>query len=99
METAYPWTTDAADSYTNSFGEQAPLPSYPFTKEGQAAYLKDLTQKVMDAGGKGIMYWEPAWISSQLRDSWGQGSSWENCTFFDFNGNFLPSINYMTREY
>lgn len=99
LETAYPFTTEAYDSYNNQFGAQTPLTGYPFTKEGQAKFLVDLTQNMLNAGGSGVMYWEPAWISSQMKDSWGPGSSWENCTFFDFSGNTLPSIEYMRYSY
>ena len=61
--------------------------------------MKDLTQQVIDGGGSGIMYWEPAWITSSLKDEWGTGSSWENNAFFDFNGNVLPGIDFMNYPY
>ena len=61
--------------------------------------MKDLTQTIIRAGGTGIMYWEPAWITSKLNDGWGIGSSWENNAFFDFNGNALPVIDYMCHPY
>jgi arabinogalactan endo-1,4-beta-galactosidase len=99
LETAYPWTTEYADSYNNQFGGQSPLIGYPFTKEGQTQFMTNLCQNVMDAGGSGVFYWEPAWISSQLKDLWGTGSSWENSTFFDFSGNVLPVIDYMRSTY
>ena len=99
LETAYPWIAGGSDSYNNLFGGQTPLTGYPFTPAGQSQFLIDLTQKVMNAGGSGIMYWEPAWISSQMKDPWGTGSSWENCTFFDFNGNTLPAIDFMRQPY
>lgn len=99
LETAYPWTTEYADSYNNQFGSQSPLIGYPFTKEGQTQFMTNLCQNVMNAGGSGVFYWEPAWTSSQLKDLWGTGSSWENCTFFDFSGNVLPVIDYMRSTY
>jgi arabinogalactan endo-1,4-beta-galactosidase len=99
LETAYPWTAEYADSYNNQFGSQSPLNGYPFTKEGQSKFLVDLAQNIISAGGSGMMYWEPAWISSQMKDLWGTGSSWENCTFFDFSGNTNPSIDYMRYIY
>lgn len=99
LETAYPWTTEYSDSYNNQFGSQTPLTGYPFTKEGQTKLMTDLCQNVLNAGGSGVMYWEPAWISSQLKDLWGTGSSWENCTFFDFTGNAISSIDYMRYSY
>lgn len=99
LETNYPWSTDNFDSYGNQFGGQTPLTGYTFTKEGQAKYLIDLTQKMITAGGSGVMYWEPDWISSQLKDPWGTGSSMENCAFFDFNGNAVSAIDYMRYIY
>ena len=99
LETAYPWIIAGNDSYANQFGSQTPLSGYPFTREGQEKFLTDLTQNVIAAGGSGIMYWEPDWISSQMKDSWGTGSSMENCTFFDFSGNTLPSIDFMRHSY
>jgi len=99
LETAYPWTTEFTDSYHNRFFSEIPLAEYSFTKEGQTKFLIDLSQKMISAGGSGIMYWEPDWISSQMKDPWGTGSSWENCTFFDFSGNTLPSVDYMRYLY
>ncbi len=100
LETAYPWTTEAEDDYNNLFGSQTPLANYPFSKEGQRDLLIKLTQEVIDGGGSGVVYWEPAWISvPALKDQWGTGSSWENATFFDFEGNTLPSFDFATHEY
>jgi arabinogalactan endo-1,4-beta-galactosidase len=45
------------------------------------------------------MYWEPAWISSNMKDLWGTGSSWDNCTFFDFSGNLTEAVDYMDYNY
>ncbi|MFC1568724.1 arabinogalactan endo-beta-1,4-galactanase [bacterium] len=99
METAYSWTMENADSYGNIFGSAGLVQDYPATAEGQKNYLIDLTQEVIAGGGKGIFYWEPAWITSNLKDPWGTGSSWENNSFFDFNGNALPAFAFMTHLY
>ncbi|MBN8578617.1 MAG: glycosyl hydrolase 53 family protein [Cytophagales bacterium] len=99
LETAYPWTTGGNDNYTNLFGSQAPIPGYPYTPAGQLALLKALTQEVIDGGGAGIVYWEPAWITSGLKDLWGSGSSWENNTFFDFSGELNSGIQFMLHPY
>ncbi len=61
--------------------------------------MKSLTQKVISAGGSGIIVWEPGWITSGLVTQYGTGSAWENSTFFDFNGNALEAINFMTDAY
>jgi arabinogalactan endo-1,4-beta-galactosidase len=99
VETAYPWTGDNADSYPNLFAAADSVAGYSLTQEGQLKYLKDLTQAIISGGGKGIMYWEPDWITSSMHDQWGTGSSWDNCTLFDFTGHSLPGINYMTVPY
>jgi arabinogalactan endo-1,4-beta-galactosidase len=99
LETAYPWTAQDADSYPNIFGTQSPITGYPFTPEGQMNILKSMTQKLIDGGGIGMVYWEPAWISSSAKDLWGTGSSWDNNTYFDFDGNTLASAGFMKLTY
>lgn len=98
VETAYPWTTQSADQYPNIFSKNN-LQEYPFEPSGQLNYMTDLTQALKDGGAEGIMYWEPCWISSRLKDQWGTGSSWENNTFFDFAGKPLPVVKYMQWNY
>lgn len=101
VETAYPWTLENADSMPNLLGGDAIVAGYPATPEGQARYLVDLTQAVVDAGGNGVVYWEPAWVSTTCRTPWGRGSGWDNATFFDFHrGNeLLPAVEFMQRHY
>ncbi len=98
VETAYPWTGDGVDQYNNIFNSTDAEPGYPLTPEGQYKYMVDLTQAIKDGGGMGIMVWEPAWITSQTKDLWNTGSAWENCTFFDFEGNILLGIDYPLRS-
>jgi len=99
METTYPWTTQNADSYGNIIDAVKLNSGYPATKEGQYDYMHDLTQEVIDGGGKGIFPWEPAWITSGLKDSWGTGSAWDCNTFFDFYGSTLKGIRFMSDQY
>ncbi len=99
LETAYPWTNAANDSYGNLFGSQAPMAGFPYTEQGQFDMMKAITQELVDGGGIGIVYWEPAWITSDLRDFWNTGSSWENCAFFDYNGNVIKGMDYMKHNY
>lgn len=99
VETAYPWTAANADTYNNLFEAADSVAGYPLSRQGQYNYMKDLVQAIIEGGGNGIMYWEPAWISSPMRDRWGRGSSWENNALFDFEGNALPAINYMNHRY
>jgi arabinogalactan endo-1,4-beta-galactosidase len=99
VETAYPWTGNNADTYTNIISANDKAAGYEISQEEQFRYMKDLTQTIIRAGGTGIMYWEPAWISSTLNDGWGTGSSWENNAFFDFTGNALPVMDHMCYPY
>lgn len=71
LETAYPWTSEGKDSYSNTFGSQTPVPGYPFIIQGQYDNLHTMTQAVIDGGGTGIIYWEPAWVSADIKDQWG----------------------------
>jgi arabinogalactan endo-1,4-beta-galactosidase len=99
VETAYPWTGDNADGYPNIFAPSDAAPGYGISPEEQLRYLRDLTQAIMDGGGAGIQYWEPAWISSRLNDGWNTGSAWDNNTLFDFRGNLLPGAGFMRKGY
>ncbi len=100
VETAFPFTMENADSYNNLFGDDVKtISGFPVTKEGQYAYMKELVQQIINGGGTGIMYWEPAWITSPMKDRWGQGSSWENAALFDFKGNVLPAMEFMRSKY
>lgn len=100
VETAFPFTNANADGYDNIFYEPSGnIAGYPLSPEGQLNYFKDLTNAVWKGGGSGVMVWEPAWITSTLRDGWGMGSSWENNSFFDFNGNLHKGVQFMTARY
>lgn len=84
VETAYAWTLDWNDHANNILGQDGLEPGYPANPEGQRRYLTDLMGTVLAAGGLGIIYWEPAWISTHCRTRWGKGSHWENAALFDF---------------
>lgn len=99
VETAYPWTGDNADTYNNLFSPTDVVAAYPLSPDNQLRYMKDLVQSIINGGGSGIMYWEPEWISSKMKDRWGTGSSWENMALFDFQGNTLPAMDYMNFLY
>jgi arabinogalactan endo-1,4-beta-galactosidase len=100
METAYPFTTDGNDNYNNIYSEQtAPLEGFPYTIQGQKAFLQTLTQNMANAGALGVIYWEPDWISSNMKDRWGTGSSWENNAFFDFSCNVTEAADFLGVDY
>jgi arabinogalactan endo-1,4-beta-galactosidase len=98
-ETAYPWTLRWADSLNNQMGQDDLLSPYRATPEGQEQYLIDLTQHVIANGGVGVVYWAPDHVSTSCRTRWGQGSDWENATFFNFDGDVLPAIDFMRHTY
>ena len=98
VETAYPWTFESADQMGNLLGEDSVSPGFPATRRGQQRYLSALNRAVVDNGGLGLVYWEPAWISSDCRTRWGQGSSWENAALFDFSGRLLPGAEFLRGE-
>ncbi|KAF2171786.1 glycoside hydrolase family 53 protein [Zasmidium cellare ATCC 36951] len=67
---------------------ECPNPSYafpdnttdiPFSAEGQATWLRDVAEVVEGAGGTGVFYWEPAWLSNA-----GLGSSCEDNLLFSW---------------
>ena len=85
VETAYPFTMENADGANNILNSDALVTGYPATEQGQLDYLNKLKEIVIRAGGEGIVYWEPAWVSTGCSTQWGIGSHWENATLFDFS--------------
>lgn len=99
VETAYPWSLGWRDNTGNVLGKDSLLPGFPATPEGQKAYLVALTQRVINGGGSGVVTWAPDWVSTSCRTQWGTGSSWENATLFDFDGNALPGLDFPRAAY
>lgn len=100
FETGYIWTTQNNDNAANII--TAVHPDYaPASPENQQKWLVDLTQEVINKGGKGVIYWEPAWVSSLCWTPWGQGSHQEHATYFDFSNNVLPAggMYFMSHPY
>ena len=87
-ETAYIWTNDANDNANNIISEVHPDYA-PASPENQRKWLVDLSKEVKRQGGAGVVYWEPAWVSSPCWTPWGQGSHQEHAAFFDFDTNVL----------
>ena len=85
VETAYPFTMDNADSANNILGNDALISGYPASPQGQLDYLNKLKVVIAASGGEGLIYWEPAWISTTCKTQWAQGSHWDNATLFDHN--------------
>ncbi len=100
LETGYGWTREmVAESADNVLNQG--LRGYPFSLEGQYRFMHDLTQSLISNGAIGMVYWEPAWVSTPCLTRWGQGSHWENATFFDFRNDneLLDSVNYLNDAY
>lgn len=85
VETAYPFTLENVDSANNILGSDALVNGYPATQQGQLNYLLQLQAIIANAGGQGLVYWEPAWVSTNCFTLWAQGSHWDNATLFDAN--------------
>ena len=100
VETAYGWTREAVNETADNILNQG-VRGYPFSPAGQRQFMIDLTQSLISNGAIGVVYWEPAWVSTECSTRWGQGSHWENATFFDFeNGNELhEGIEFLTHDY
>ncbi|MEL6391266.1 MAG: glycosyl hydrolase 53 family protein [Bacteroidota bacterium] len=102
LETGYIWTLEFNDQAQNIIS--ATHPDYtPPSPDAQYRWLVDLTREIMSAGGDGLVYWEPAWVSSPCFTLWGQGSHQEHATFFDFNNGLIeqggiawPQADYST---
>ncbi|MBT8384976.1 MAG: arabinogalactan endo-1,4-beta-galactosidase, partial [Bacteroidia bacterium] len=83
VETAYPFTMENADSANNILGNDALIDGYPATEQGQLDYLNKLQEIIKSSGGEGLIYWEPAWVTTDCFTPWGQGSHWDNATLFN----------------
>lgn len=85
VETAYPFTLENNDPANNILDKNALIDGYPASQQGQLDYMNKLTEVIKSSGGEGLVYWEPAWVSTECSTLWGQGSHWDNATFFDFD--------------
>jgi arabinogalactan endo-1,4-beta-galactosidase len=91
LETGYLWTIQNFDALGNII--TTPDPAYlPVIPEKQLEYMVDYTRAVKKAGGSGVIFWEPAWVSTPCRTPWGKGSSHDHVVFFDpVNCNFMEN--------
>ena len=94
VETGYPFTLDDADSANNLLSSSSLTDGIVASNQGQLEYLNSLTSKIKEAGGLGIVYWEPAWVSTNCNTLWATGSHWDNATFFDRNGKVNLAIKF-----
>lgn len=83
---------------------------YPMTKEGQLDFMKDFLNRITHIEGnhgKGFFWWEPAWIPvpgsgwatpaslAYMNDPGPCGNEWANQALFDYEGNVLPTLDYI----
>jgi len=66
METSYAYTPEDTDFNGNTIGDGGAITkAYPFTVQGQANNLWDITNAMVNetVNGIGVVYWEGTWIS------------------------------------
>ncbi|THH37870.1 glycosyl hydrolase 53 family protein [Neolewinella litorea] len=90
--------TGGSDGYNNFLAGNGEVVDHPATPAGQRAFLGALSRTVCAAGGTAVYYWEPAWVSSGMCDAWGQGSSYENASWFDYDGRALPAFDWLSDD-
>ncbi len=66
-ETSYAYTLTDSDGHANTVREgnndTGGNTTEPFTEQGQATSIRNLIHAVNEAGGLGVFYWEPAWLT------------------------------------
>ena len=62
VETSWAHTLADGDGFGNVVGDAGLAAAYPVSVQGQATAVRDVVQAVVDAGGIGVFYWEPAWL-------------------------------------
>ena len=73
LETSYAYTGEDTDFFGNTIGDGGAITKdYPFTVQGQANCIRNVTDAVVNGtpAGIGVVYWEGAWITVG-------GESWE----------------------
>ena len=86
METAYAFTEEDTDFFANTVGGGGGIvKDYPFSPQGQANSVRNITDTVVNRtpAGIGVCYWEGAWIAAgtdspeENREKWERyGSGW-----------------------
>ena len=78
---------------------------YPMTKEGQAAFIKEVMERISEVpGGLGFYWWEPGWVPvpgcgwanpaalCYTGEKGPGGNEWANQALYDYEGNALPAL-------
>ncbi|WP_159799714.1 glycosyl hydrolase 53 family protein [Flavobacterium sp. MK4S-17] len=100
VETAYAYTMSNVDKAGNILNEKALIDDYPATPKGQKEYMIELVKLTLQGGGSGVVYWEPAWVTSSCNTLWGEGSHWDNAAFFNSENDneALPVFDFFNQE-
>lgn len=99
VETAISWT-DSGENVGNDI--LMPVPgTEESTPEAQADWMLRLTEEVLNHGGLGVVYWEPAWITTDCYNRWDQGSHWDANAFFDADNRVIENgaIRFLSHDY
>lgn len=78
-ETSYAFTTTDTDFHGNTVGAGGGVSGYPLSRQGQADFLRDLTDTLVNntQNAIGLCYWEGTWISAGGK-TWQENSKlWE----------------------
>ncbi|MBE5939317.1 MAG: glycosyl hydrolase [Lachnospiraceae bacterium] len=78
---------------------------FPMTEDGQADFIYEVMKIIKEVpGGKGIFWWEPAWIPvsgsgwankpgwEYVHEKGPGGNEWANQALFDYKGNALKAL-------
>ncbi len=100
VETAYPFTFTNHDTQANILFTDALVNGFEASPQGQRDYMIALAQATIDAGGKGVIYWEPGWVPNTCQTLFGTGSGWDNSILFDGSNNneALPGFDFYNKE-
>ncbi|MER2492392.1 glycosyl hydrolase 53 family protein [Catenovulum sediminis] len=99
VETAHGFTVEQGpDEGGNIFNSDSALAAgFAATVQGQATAMREIMNVVAQVPadlGRGIFYWEPAWLGVQGA-GWvtGANNGWENQAMFAYNGQVLDSMD------
>ncbi|GAB3651170.1 glycoside hydrolase family 53 protein [Glycomyces tarimensis] len=99
METAYPFTTEDKDGWSNIIADPEPVAGHPVGPESQSAVLTavaDTVKGVPNGLGRGVFWWEATWTGVAGHgwdpDDPSSGNGWENQALFDYEDRALPGL-------
>jgi arabinogalactan endo-1,4-beta-galactosidase len=88
METAYMYTGEDGDGYSNSCSAADAVEGYPCTVQGQANNLRDVMADTVAGGGIGVFYWEGAWVPVADSLDWERnGAGWASSYAAEYDPN------------